>query len=41
MEIEPNDVAHLFDKRGSADSLNVSVRCGCRPKARQMRLTVL
>src|SRR5574340_1238961 len=26
---------------GSADSLNVSVRCGCRPKARQMRCTVL
>ena len=26
---------------GSGDSLNVSLRCGCKPKARQMRLTVL
>src|SRR5262245_39051398 len=26
---------------GSGDSLNVSVRCGCSPKARQMRVTVL
>ena len=26
---------------GSLDSLNVSLRCGCRAKARQMRLTVL
>ena len=26
---------------GSPDSLKVSVRCGCNPKARQMRLTVL
>jgi len=25
---------------GSGDSLKVSVRCGCRPKARQMRLMV-
>ena len=28
-------------KKGSADSLKVSVRCGCRAKARQMRLTVV
>ena len=28
-------------KRGSADSLKVSVRWGCSAKARQMRLTVL
>src|SRR5215472_2395703 len=26
---------------GSFDSLNVSVRCGCNAKARQMRFTVL
>src|SRR3954471_23720849 len=26
---------------GSLDSLKVSLRCGCNPKARQMRLTVL
>ena len=26
---------------GSGDSLNVSVRCGCRPKACQMRLIVM
>ena len=26
--------------RGSAESLKVSVRCGCRPKARQIRFTV-
>ena len=28
-------------KKGSADNLKVSVRWGCNPKARQMRLTVL
>ena len=28
-------------KKESADSLKVSVRCGCRAKARQMRLTVV
>jgi hypothetical protein len=28
-------------KSGSFESLNVSVRCGCRAKARQMRWTVL
>ena len=28
-------------KQGSADSLKVSVRCGCSAKARQMRLTVV
>jgi hypothetical protein len=26
-------------KNGSADSLNVSIRCGCREKARHTRLT--
>ena len=26
---------------GSGESLNVSVRCGCNPKARQMRLMVI
>jgi hypothetical protein len=26
---------------GSGDSLNVSLRCGCRLNARQIRLTVL
>ena len=28
-------------KKGSDDNLKVSVRWGCNPKARQMRLTVL
>jgi len=27
--------------KGSGDSLKVSVRCGCKPNARQMRLMVI
>jgi hypothetical protein len=30
----------LATKSGSVESLKVSIRCGCRPKARQMRCTV-
>ena len=30
----------LSMSNGSVDNLNVSLRCGCKPKARQMRLTV-
>ena len=30
----------LSTSHGSGDSLNVSVRCGCNPKARQIRLMV-
>jgi len=40
VEVEPDDVAHLVDERGSVDSLKVSTRCGCKPKARQMRPTL-
>lgn len=29
------------ENSGSLDSLNVSSRCGCRPKARQMRETAV
>ena len=39
--IEPDDVAQFVDKRGSLDSLNWRIRCGCRPWARQMRWTEL
>ena len=35
--IETDNVAHLSMNSGSVDSLKVSVRCGCSPKARQMR----
>ena len=40
VEIEADDVAHLVDKQGSADSLKVSLRCGWSENARQMRCTV-
>jgi hypothetical protein len=30
----------LATKSGSVESLNVSIRCGCKPKARQMRSTL-
>ena len=40
-EVEPHDITPFSMKRGSADSLKVSVRWGCSAKARQMRLTVL
>lgn len=39
-EIEANRVAHLRTRSGSAESLIVFRRCGCRPKARQLRCTV-
>ena len=37
IDIEPDDVAQLSTKRGSLDSLNWRIRCGCRPWVRQMR----
>jgi hypothetical protein len=40
VEIEPDDVAHFSTNNGSAESLKVSLRCGCRPNAFQMRWTV-
>ena len=48
VELEADDVAHpcsgqgqaLVDEQWSCDSLNLSARCGCRPKARQMRPTL-
>jgi hypothetical protein len=39
-EIEANRVAHRRTRLGSAESLIVFRRCGCRPKARQLRCTV-
>ena len=41
VQVQAHDVADLLDKSGSFESLNVSVRCGCRANARQMRCTVL
>jgi hypothetical protein len=43
-EIQTDDVAHLVDEQrvaGSLDSLNVSDRCGCSPKAVQIRRIVV
>ncbi len=39
VHVQADDVAHLLNERGSAESLKVSTRCGCRPKARHIRLT--
>src|SRR5262249_27416893 len=41
IQVEPDDIAHLLHKERVLRSLKASVRCGCKPKARQMRLTVL
>ena len=38
VQIEADDVAYLSTSKGSFDSLNVSVRCGCSPNVCQMRL---
>src|SRR5437016_10259474 len=40
-EVEAHDVANFSTKSGSLDSWKVVARCGCRAKARQIRLTVL
>jgi hypothetical protein len=39
-QIEPDDIAPLSINSGSADNLKVSMRCGCKPKARQIRPTL-
>lgn len=39
IHVEADDVGHLLV--GQVDSLNVSWRCGCKPKARQMRETAV
>ena len=39
-EVEADDIAHLGDEAAIGDSLKVSSRCGCRPKARQIRCTL-
>lgn len=40
IEIGTDDIAHLLDHLRIVDSLNVSVRCGCRPKALQILWTL-
>ena len=40
VEVEPDNVADLSTNSGSVESLKVSTRCGCKPKARQMRPTL-
>jgi hypothetical protein len=35
--IQPDDIDDLVDNSGSVDSLKLSVRCGLRPKVRQIR----
>ena len=35
-QIKADDVADLVDEQGSLESLNVSERCGCKPKAVQI-----
>ncbi len=39
-QVEADDVAHFPTNSGSVESLKVSLRCGCSPKARQMRWMV-
>ena len=41
VHVQADDVTDFVDKNGSLESLNVSWRCGCRPKARQIRLTAV
>jgi hypothetical protein len=42
IEVEPCDVSRTFSTNiGSVESLKVSTRCGCRPKAPQMRCTLV
>lgn len=40
-QIKADTVLRLVDERGSADSLKVSLRCGCRPSAVQIRRMVV
>jgi len=41
IQVETHDIPDFLHEQGSFESLKASVRCGCRPKARQIRLTVL
>ena len=41
VEVQADDVAHLLDENGSADSLKVCARCGLTPKRASQRCTVL
>src|SRR5579885_484621 len=41
IHVEANDVTHLLHKLGSLENLRFSTRCGCRPKACQMRTTAV
>ena len=36
VEVQPDNVVDLFDEVGSVEILNVSTRCGLRPKARHI-----
>src|ERR1700731_362206 len=40
IEVKPDDITHFSTNSGSVESLNVSVRWGCRPNAFQMRCIV-
>ena len=41
IHVQLDDVAHLLDEQRILRELEVSLRCGWRPNARQMRLTAL
>ena len=41
IQIEADDIADFSTSSGSFDSLNVSLRCGCNPNVRQMRLVAM
>ena len=36
-EVKADDIAHLSTNSGSSDSLNVWLRCGCKPNAPHIR----
>ena len=38
---ESDDISHRSTRSGSFDSLNVSLRCGCSPNVRQVRLIAM
>src|ERR1700751_5754509 len=41
IQVQTHDVAHLSMSSGSGESLKLSLRWGCSPKARQIRLIVI
>lgn len=41
IEVQADDVANLVDEQRIARKFEVSCRCGCRPKARQIRDTAV